>query len=706
MNEFVRYSVHEDPARGKIAILTIDNPPVNAMTPGVADGIVYGVAKAIGDSSVCVIVLTGAGRNFMAGADIKDFAGEEASVRLLAGFASATRALENCPKPIVAAINGSALGGGLEVAMSAHYRVLAPDAQVGQPEVKLGLIPGAGGTQRLPRLVGVAKALEMCAFGAPIRAQEAVEAGIGERLIDGNLFDGAIAFAYEVANVARTRTCDRNAKLHGFEAALFEESREKARKIMRGQTAPLAAIDAIEAAATLSFGEGIHREAELFERCRRSTESKSLIHVFFGERAVSKIPDLPANTPAASIETAGVIGAGTMGSGIAMALADAGIDVRLKEAHEQTLERGMQTIRANYARSVKSGRLTQEAMDQRLARIHPQLSYEGFERADLVIEAAYEDLSVKKSIFVEIGQIAKPECILATNTSSLDVDEIAAAGGRQLNTLGLHFFSPANIMKLLEVVRGRETSYTALATAMVLAKRLSKTAVLSRNCHGFIGNRMIEMYGREAQFLVEEGTTIEQVNTALYDFGMPMGPFAMYDLVGNDVMRAIERGSPALNADGARNPIVLDQLIEQGWLGQKSGRGWSTYDENRKAAPNEELAEWIRAAAKNAGITQREIGADEIVNRCILSLVNEGAKILEEGIALRSVDIDIVYVTGFGFPAWRGGPMFYADSLGLKTVVARMEEFQDRFGDELWAPAPLLQRLAVEGRRFDEISAN
>ena len=702
MSEFVHYRQHHKADSGDIAVLTIDNPPVNAMTPSVADGIVNGIGRAIEDPSIRAIVLTGAGRNFMAGADIKDFGDDVASARLLNGFASATRALETCPKPVVAAVNGSALGGGLEIAMSAHYRVLAANAQVGQPEMKLGIIPGAGGTQRLPRLAGVSKALEMCAFGAPIRAQEAMEVGIADRVIDGDLEEAAIAFACEIMDRPRIRTCDRNEKLRGADPGLFEEARNKARKSLRGQSAPLAAIDAVEAAAALSFGEGIRREAELFEQCRRSTQSKALIHVFFGERAVSKIPGLPPDTPAAPVETAAVIGAGTMGSGIAMALADAGIAVRIKDANEPALERGMQGIRANYARSLKSGRLTEEIMQQRLARIAPQVTYEGFDHVDLIIEAAYEDLTVKKQIFGEIGPIAREACILATNTSSLDVDEIARAGGRPAKTLGLHFFSPANIMRLLEVVRGRETDDPTLATVMALAKKLNKIAVLAGNGHGFIGNRMIEMYGREAQFLVEEGATVEQVNQALYDFGMPMGPLAMYDLVGNDVMKAIEKGSPALNAAGVRKPLVLDQLLQMGRLGQKSGKGWSSYGENRAMIADPEIEALIRSTAQAAGVEQREITPEEIVDRCILALVNEGARILEERIAMRSVDIDIVYTTGFGFPVWRGGPMCYADAVGLQSVVARMEEFRARHGAALWEPAPLLKRLAECGEKLEK----
>jgi len=689
MDELVQYT-----ADGDVAVLTLDNPPVNAMTPGVAEALVAAVERAAGDSAVRAIVLIAAGKTFMAGADIKDFADDESSAKLLNGFARATGALENCAKPVVAAIHGSALGGGLELAMSAHYRVMLSSAQVGQPEVKLGLIPGAGGTQRLPRLAGVAKALKMCFAGNTARAAEALASGIVDQVVEADLLDAAVKFARDVAGKPVRRTCDRNEKLADLNPGIFSATRERAVKTMRGQPAPLAAIDAVEAAATLPFTEGLRREAELFEQCRRSTPSKALIHLFFAERAASKIPGLPMETPVRPIERAAIVGAGTMGGGIAMALADAGVPVILKEVEQAALDRGIAAIRANYTRSLKSGRLSAEAMEQRLARITPQLSYDGFNRTDLIIEAVFENLEVKKQVFVDLGRVAGPDCILATNTSSLDVDAIAGAGGVPERTLGLHFFSPANIMRLVEVVRGRSTSHTVLATAMALTKRLNKIAVLSGNAHGFIGNRMIEMYGREAQFLVEEGTTVEQVNQALYDFGMPMGPLAMYDLVGNDVMRDIERGSPMLSAPGSRKPVVIERLLARARLGQKSGAGWSKYDENRKASPDPDVNALIEAAAREAGIERREIDAREIVDRCVFALVNEGARILAQGVALRASDIDVVYATGYGFPAWRGGPMFYADTLGLKHVLARILEFHDRHGDALWTPAPLLRKLA------------
>lgn len=695
MYEYTHYTVDDG-----VAVITIDHPPVNAMTPAVAEGIVAGLARAAGDDGVRAVVLNATGGTFMAGADIKDFAGADSTARLLAGFTSAARALEDCPKPVVVALHGSALGGGLEIAMAAHYRVMAAGARVGQPEVKLGLIPGAGGTQRLPRLAGVAKALEMCVAGAPVSANEALAAGIVDTVIEGGLLAGALAFAREAAGRPHRRTCDRNEKLAGAEVDLFAHARARAAQAMRGQQAPLAAVEAIEAATRLPFAEGLRREAELFEQCRRSTQSRALIHVFFAERAAPKIPGLPPEARAKPIDRAAVVGAGTMGAGIAMALADAGISVTLTETSQDALERGMQSIRANFERTVKSGRATTAAVEEKLARIKPQLGYGEFEKADLIVEAVFENMGVKKQVFAELGRVAGPECILATNTSSLDVDEIAAAGGRAENTLGLHFFSPANIMRLVEVVRGKSTGATALATAMALVKRLNKIAVLSGNAHGFIGNRLIEMYGREAQFLLEEGAPVEQVNQALYDFGVAMGPLAMYDLVGNDVMRDIERGSPALSAPGVRKPLVLDGLLERGWLGQKSGRGWSRYGEDRKPAPDPEVAMLIEDAARAAGIERRRIEPSEIADRCILALINEGARLLEEGIAQRASDIDVVCVAGYGFPSWRGGPMFYADTLELNNVLARIEEFRARHGDALWSAAPRLLRLADEGGTF------
>ncbi len=598
------------------------------------------------------------------------------------------------------AIHGTAFGGGLETAICGHYRVISTGAHVGQPEVKLGLIPGAGGTQRLPRLAGVAKALEMCAGGEPINAEEAVSLGIADRLIQGDLFAGALVFAREIAHLPAAKTRERNEKLGKTDAAIFSRAREEARKRGRGLIAPLAAIDAIEAATQLSFEAGCEREAVLFNECLTSTQSKALIHAFFGERTVAKIPGIAKTVQSLEIRRAAIVGAGTMGGRIAMTYANAGIPVLLKETNQAALDRGMSTIRSNYSNSVSKGRMTQASADERLARITPQLTCEGFEQADIIIEAVFESMSVKKQVWAELDRIAKLDCVLATNTSSLDIDEIASVTSRPEMFIGNHFFSPANVMRLLEVVRGRATSNAVIATSMALGKKLGKVAVLASNCRGFISNRMIAPYLREAHFLVEEGASVEQVNQALYDFGMAMGPLAVDDLSGLDISYAIRREFERFEKPGVRKPLVPDLLCEQGRFGQKTGRGWSKYDANRKPSPDPETAELIEQTAEAAGIAPRSIAADEIVDRCVYALVNEGARILEEGVALRAVDIDITYLYGYGFPAWRGGPMFYADTVGLPRVVARIEEFRKQHGSELWPSAPLLEELSRSGKTF------
>jgi 3-hydroxyacyl-CoA dehydrogenase len=483
---------------------------------------------------------------------------------------------------------------------------------------------------------------------------------------------------------------------------VFGAARDQAKKKLRGLTAPHAAVEAVEAATRLAFDEGMQLEARLFEECRRSTQSKAMIHAFFGERTVSKVPDIPADTKTYAIQRAAIVGAGTMGGGIAMCFADAGIPVTIKETQQAALDRGLNTIRSNYARTVSSGRITQAAMDERMARITGQLDYAGFDQADIIIEAVFENMAVKKQVFAEIEAIAKPDCILATNTSSLDIDEIAATTSRPGMVLGVHFFSPANIMRLVEVVRGKQTNKDVLATAMALTKKLGKIGVVAGNCYGFIGNRMMQAYVREAKFLLEEGASVEAINGAIYEFGLAMGPFAMEDSVGLDVMHHIDIEAKRFEKPGIRRPIVLERMVESGRLGLKSGKGWSKYDESRKASPDPEVAALIEQASRDTGITRREIAKEEIVDRCMFALVNEGARILEEGIALRAVDIDIVYLTGYGFPNWRGGPMFYADTVGLKQVVARIEEFGAKHGADLWTPAPLLKKLAAEGKGFHD----
>ena len=683
-----------------VSVITITNPPVNALSPGVPEGLRSAIAAAASDAAAIAIVVIGGGRTFIAGADIREFGKVVRGEKPRGSLLPLLLEIEDCAKPVVMAIHGTAFGGGLEVAMAGHYRVIAPAAQVGQPEVKLGIIPGAAGTQRLPRLAGVAKAVEMCAFGDPVSAREARACGIVDAIIETDLLAGAIAFARDAAGRPHSKVRERDEKLQGADAAIFERARQQAAKTRRAQTAPLAAIDAVEASTRLPFDQGCAFEAELFNRCLYSTQSKALIHAFFAERGVSKIPGIPTDAPVYEIRHAAVVGAGTMGGGITMNYANAGIPVIVKETSQEALDRGMAIIRKNYANTVKKGKLSQAAMDHRLALITPQLTYHGFDQADIIAEAVFEGMALKKQVFGELDAIAKPGCILASNTSYLDIDEIASATRRPELVLGHHYFSPANVMRLLEIVRGKATSKETLATSMALARRLNKVGVVAGNARGFIGNRMLSPYLREAQFLVEEGASVEDVNQALYDFGMAMGPLAMSDLAGLDVGWRVRKEFRHLEKPGVRVPLVSDRLCEMGRFGQKTGRGWSMYGENRQPSHDPETARMIEQAAREAGIERRAIPREEIVDRCILALVNEGAQVLGEGVALRAADIDTVYLNGYGFPAWRGGPMFYADTAGLGAVLARIEEFRARHGDDLWAPAPLLRRLAEAGGTF------
>jgi 3-hydroxyacyl-CoA dehydrogenase len=690
-----------------VAIITINNPPVNALSPGVPEGIADATEKIYNDASVKAAVLIGSGRTFVAGADINEF-GKMTSGQTrgaVSVFPKLLRSIEDCKKPIIMAIHGTAFGGGLELAMAGHYRVAAPNAQVGQPEVKLGIIPGAQGTQRLPRLAGVAKAVEMCAEGNPVKAPEALKLGIIDRLIEGDLLAGAVAFAREVAGKPARKTRERNEKLGTPEqnAPIFAAARDAARKKARGLMAPLAAIDAVEAATKLPFDQGCDAERKLFTECLFSDQSKALIHVFFGEREVAKIPDVPKETPTIPVNSVGIVGAGTMGGGIAMAFANAGIPVLLKETEQAALDRGLATIRRNYDTSVKRGRFTQQFVDERLKLIKPTLTYDGFNAVDMVIEAVFEGMALKKEVFGELDRICKAGAVLASNTSTLSIDEIAQATSRPEAVIGTHFFSPANVMRLLEIVRGKATSKEVIATCMQLSKKIGKVGVLVGNCRGFVGNRMFGPYRREAQFLVEEGAAVEAVDKALYDFGMAMGPLSVGDLAGLDVGWRIRKEFRHLEKPGVRQPLAEDRLCELGRYGQKTGAGWYKYDENRKTVPDPEVPKLVRQWAAEAGIPQRQISAEEIVDRCIYALVNEGARILEEGYALRAVDIDIIYLNGYGFPAYRGGPMWYADTVGLKNVYERICEFERQHG-ELWQPAPLLKELALSGKGFKDFS--
>jgi 3-hydroxyacyl-CoA dehydrogenase len=699
MVELVKFTVESG-----VGVITVDNPPVNALSAGVPEGIAAAIERATSDASVCAVVLIGAGRTFVAGADIKQLE-DQAHGRGpgAPNLHQLLKSIEDCPKPVVVAIHGTALGGGLELAMAGHYRVASPDGQAGQPEVNLGIIPGAEGSQRLPRLVGVEAAVEMFVSGKAIRAPEAVRLGLFDKIIEGDLRGGAIAFARQVAESGglHRRTRDRNEKLGSPEsnAAILADGRGRARKTRRNMIAPLRVIDAVEAAVTLPFEEGCRREREIVEQCLAGEEARALIHAFFAERAVSKIHGIALETRTYVVRKAGVIGAGTMGGGIAMVLANAGIPVLLKETDQAALDRGMAAVRKNYESSVKKGRLTAREMEERIALIQPQLTYEGFENADIIVEAVFENMALKKQIFGEIDRIAKADCVLATNTSTLDIDEIASATSRPNMVIGIHFFSPAHVMRLVEVVRGARTDNEVIATAMALAKRLRKVGVLVGNCRGFVGNRMMLPYMREAHFLVEEGAWPSQVDQALYDFGMAMGIFAVEDLGGLDLSWRVLQDTKRLLKPGDRTPLVLEKLYESRRWGQKTAAGWYRYEDGRTPLRDPEVEALIETTAKEAGIARRSISNEEIIERCFYIMINEGARILAEGFAQRAADIDTIYITGYGFPAYRGGPMWYADTIGLQKIYERILEFHRQHG-EYWRPAPLLETLVRDGQTF------
>jgi 3-hydroxyacyl-CoA dehydrogenase len=703
MSELIRYEI-----RDRIAVVTIDNPPVNALSAGVPEGISEAVERAGGDPAADAIVLIGAGTTFIAGADInifKELMTREQSIERSRAVHARLKKLEDTSKPLVAAIHGHALGGGLEFAMACHYRVAVATAKVGQPEVHLGIIPGAGGTQRLPRLCGPALALEMCTDGKPVDASRAKEAGILDAVIDGDLLSGAIAFAKaRAATGERRRTRDLQDKIRDRSTgmAAWLAMRASLAKTAPGARAPFAAVDAIEACITMNFDAGSRREMELFADCVLSTESKAMRHLFFAEREVAKIPDVPKDTPTRKIGRAAVVGAGTMGGGIAMAYANAGIPVLLKDVDQAALDRGLAVIRKNYESTLAKGKITAEAMARTVARITPTTSYDGFGDVDIAIEAVFENMDLKRATFADLGKVTRPEAILASNTSTLDIDELAEASGRPAQVVGHHFFSPANIMKLLEIVRGRDTSKEVIATSLKLAKQLNKVGVVVGNCFGFVANRMLAYYMREAYLLLEEGASVAQIDTALTDFGLPVGPFGMQDIAGIDVgwrIRQHLKSSGQTRADGPQS-AVPDRLYEMGRYGQKTGAGWYRYEPgSRTRIPDPTIDELAAEEAAKRGISRRVVSDDEIIARIMTALANEGAKVLEEGFTIRASDIDVVYVNGFGFPRHRGGPMFYADTIGLQTVLARVNEYRSQFGD-YWQPSPLLQKLAKEGRGF------
>jgi 3-hydroxyacyl-CoA dehydrogenase len=686
------------------AVITLDNPPVNGLGHALRLKISQALEQAQTDPAVRTVLIIGNASGFSGGADIREFG----TPRMLAAptLGRLLQELEMSALPVVAAISGNAMGGGLELALACHYRVATADAQLAFPEVKLGLIPGAGGTQRLPRAVGLETALNMIVSGNTVAAAQLAGAALFDRMIEGELLAGALRFAREISEVRPLPLLRRVAVRYAQPDAFLQFARNTVRAVARNLPAPLAAIDAL-AAALGDFEQGMRKERELFIGLLHSSESAALRHAFFAERAAAKIPDLPEGTAVRDIHTAAVVGAGTMGGGIAMSLANAGIAVTMLDATQEALERGLTAVRRNYEASAKKGRLSGEQLQQRLRLIRGSLAYEDVAGADIIIEAVFEDLDVKGRVFRELDRLAKPEAILATNTSTLDVDKIAAFTHRPAAVLGTHFFSPANVMRLLEIVRGKATSPEVLASAMRLAKRLKKVGVVSGVCDGFIGNRMIAVYGRQSELLLLEGCLPQQLDGVLESWGMAMGPCRMADLAGLDVGAYIRKRHYA-ERPGMRRSTIADALVDQGRYGQKSGAGYYRYPSGtRDALPDPEVERIILAQSRALGVTRRAIEAEEIVERCIFALVNEGARILEEGIAQRASDIDVVYLNGYGFPVYRGGPMFYADTAGLHAVLYAMRRFAANPNADpgSWEPAPLLARLAAQGKTFNDAAS-
>ena len=693
--------------RGSMAVITLDNPPVNGLGYDTRRDFAAGVDRAVVDPAVSAIVVTGAGRAFSGGADIKEFGSPKAIAE--PNLLSLIKLLEDCPKPVVAAINGVCMGGGLELSLGCHYRVAVAGADIALPEVKLGLLPGAGGTQRLPRALGVETALNMIVSGDPVKS-ELLASVPAQKLFDeiagGNVVDAACALAakaveHQAAGKPLPRVRDLQAR-HANAEAYFQFARNMVKGMAKNFPAPALCVDAVEAAVKRPFDDGLAYERELFTALMLTPESKALRHAFFGERAASKILDVPEDTPQRQIARVAIIGAGTMGGGISMNFLNAGIPVTILEMKQDALDRGVATIRKNYEGQVKKGKLKPDKLDARMALLSTTLQYNDIADADLVIEAVFEEMGVKEKVFKTLDEVMKPGAILASNTSTLDVNAIAGFTKRPQDVIGTHFFSPANVMKLLEVVRGEKTAKDVLATVMALAKKIRKTAVVSGVCDGFIGNRMIEQYGRQGGFLLEEGCTPEQVDKAIEKWGMAMGPFRMGDLAGNDIGWAI-RKRRYVEKPAMRYSRTADLLCEMGRYGQKTGAGWYDYQPGKRdALPSAVVVKMIEDHRKSLGITPRQISDDEIVHRLVYSLVNEAARILEEGIASKASDIDMVYLTGYGFPLHRGGPMSYADQQGLFNVVQAMKRFAANPHDDasFWQPAPLLARLAAEGKSF------
>lgn len=698
MSQIVEFQI-----QNHVGVITLNNPPVNALSvsKGLLQGILDFIKSGEHDPAVKAFLLIGGGKNFSGGADISEFG--KPPVPGMATLRDVLAYMDTVTKPIVAAIAGPTMGGGLELALGAHYRVAITGAQIGLPEVKLGILPGAGGTQRLPRLVGAERGLEMIITGDPISTERAHELGIVDEIVKGDLRAAAISYTAKLGreNKPPRRVSALSVAVEGDADAFFDAARTRIAKEYRGYPAPLECLACVEAAVKMPFAKGVVFERSRFEVLVLTDESKSLRHAFFAERAASKVKDVPEDTPVREIKQAAVIGAGTMGGGIAMNFANAGIPVKVLEMNQGALDKGFGIIQKNYAATVSKGRLTQEAMDKRVGLMKGVLSYDDLKDCDIIIEAVFEEMNVKKDVFKKLDAVAKSGAILATNTSTLDINQIAAVTKRPQDVIGLHFFSPANVMRLLEIVRGDKTAKDVIGTSMKLARAIKKVGVLVGVCDGFVGNRMVHAYFREAGFLLEEGALPQQVDRVLEEFGFAMGPFRVGDLAGLDIGWAIRKRQAATRPADERYCKIPDLICEMGRFGQKTGAGYYKYEAgNRKPIPDPEIEALIVRASKDAGVKRREISDQEILERCVYQLVNTGAKILEEGIAQRASDIDIVYLFGYGFPRFRGGPMFYADTVGLDKVLASVRHYHQT-QDHRWEPATLLEKLGREGGRFN-----
>jgi len=681
---------------GNVGLIIVNNPPVNALSQAVRAGIKAGIEKSVADADIAAMIILCDGRTFIAGADIREFG----KPPLEPFLPDVCQFIEDSPKPVIAAIHGTALGGGLEIPLSCHFRIAASTAKVGLPEVKLGLLPGAGGTQRLPRVAGVQAALEMITSGTPVAAAKAKAMGILDDVIDGDLKAAALAFAKKVIDekLSIRRVSRLTAKVDS--PSIFEDFAKANARKFRGFMAPFKCIEAVKIATEFPFAEGMKRERAIFLELQASDQSRAQRHVFFAEREVVRIPGLPDDQPTREIKSAGVLGAGTMGGGIAMCFANAGIPVVLLDVKQEFIDKGMAVIKKNYANTVAKGKLKQEGMDKRLSLIKPTLSYDDLKNVDLVIEAVFEDMGIKKEVFTKLDAVCKPGAILASNTSYLNIDAIAEITKRPQDVMGMHFFSPANVMRLLENVRGKKATPDVYATAMKLGKTIGKIPVLVGVCDGFVGNRMLAKRTRECGFMLEEGALPWQIDKVIYNFGFPMGPYAMGDMAGLDIGWRNRKAKFDSLTPREKANTILDKICEMGRYGQKTGSGFYKYDEKRNATPDPLIEELIINHSKEVGIARRTITDQEIIERAIYSMINEGAKILEEGIAARPLDIDVVWLNGYGFPVYLGGPMFYADTVGLKKVYEAILKYKDLVGAEYWTPSPLLEKLAKEGKGF------